>query len=89
MLPPLPELGVMPHDHLGSLVAEDLRGLGNARPRFEQVGRDRVPVQVGDEVPAELELLADAAEAATYRVSVPRPAVLVEEERAGPASVVW
>jgi hypothetical protein len=47
VLPPLAQLVVVRHDHFSALIAEQLRGLSEAGPGFEQVRADRVAVHVG------------------------------------------
>jgi len=81
MFPPLSELRVVPHDHPGPFVTEDFGGLSDPRAGLQQIGRNRVPVQVGDQVAAQLELLSDAPEPAADRVSVPGLAISIQEER--------
>ena len=69
MVPPLPQLLIKPHEHLGVLVPEDLRGLSDAGTGLQEVRCDGMPVQVRDEVATQIELLADAAKAATDRAT--------------------
>src|SRR5207302_45 len=75
------QLAVVAHDHVRALVAKDLGSLRDAGAGLRQVGADGVAVQVCDEVAAEVEFLADAAEAAAHGVAVPGPAVGVAEQR--------